>query len=332
MWPTTRRHLFLLSSVMIDQANDLRRLVTQSAELPQHAPSRQVKAVLVAGGKGGVGTTTVAVNLAVAAAQQGLRTVLVDADPDGPDVHTLCRLRQRYTLSDVLDGRRTLGETLQAGPGGVMILPGAWATADLADASDASQKRLLDQLAGLGTRADLVVLDGGNGLHSFTRRLWQTCEEVVLVSSTDTNAVLDTYAALKVALVPEHRPSIRLLVNMCDDESDARQVHGRLNRSSRRFLEFDLPNWHWLPADANVVAQARQGVPFTLSQPETVASESLLALAYSLGHDATTRGNGSLPSWRDQQNTTNQENLPNRLNPGGENADSEEDRSLFTRC
>jgi flagellar biosynthesis protein FlhG len=317
---------------MIDQANDLRRLVTQSAELPQHAPSRQVTAVLVAGGKGGVGTTTVAVNLAVAASQQGLRTVLVDADPDGPDIQTLCRLRQRYNLSDVLDGRRTLGETLQPGPGGVMILPGAWATADLADASDTSQKSLLDQLAGLGTRADLVVLDGGNGLHAFTRRLWQTSEEVVLVSSTDSNAVLDTYAALKVALVPGQRPRVRLLVNMCDDESDAREVHGRLNRSSQRFLGFDLPICHWLPADANVVASARQGVPFTLSQPDTVATESLLALAHSLGQDATACDSGSSPPRHEQQNTTNQENLPNRLNPDGENVDSEEDRSLFTRC
>lgn len=317
---------------MIDQANDLRRLVTQSVELPQHVPLRQVKAVLVAGGKGGVGTTTVAVNLAVAAAQQGLRTVLVDADPDGPDVQTLCRLRQRYTLSDVLNGRRTLGETLQPGPGGVMILPGAWATADLADASNTCQKRLLDQLTNLGTRADFVVLDGGNGLHAFTRRLWQTCEEVVLVASTDTNAVLDTYAALKVSLVPGHRPRVRLLVNMCDDESDAREVHGRMNRSTLRFLGVELPNWHWLPTDASIVALARQGVPFTLAQPETVAAESLLALAHSLDHHATDSGKGTTLSWHNQQNTTNQENLPNRLNPDGENADSEEDRGLFTRC
>ena len=55
---------------MIDQANDLRKLVMQAAEQPQDSPSRSVRTALVAGGKGGVGTTTVAVNLAVAAAQQ----------------------------------------------------------------------------------------------------------------------------------------------------------------------------------------------------------------------------------------------------------------------
>ena len=142
---------------MIDQANDLRKLVMQAAEQPQGSPTRPVRTALVAGGKGGVGTTTVAVNLAVAAAQQGTATVLVDADPDGPDVQSLCRLRQRHTISDVLRGRRTLGEALQPGPGGVMILPGAWAAADLADAPVMSQQKLIDQFAGLATRADLVV-------------------------------------------------------------------------------------------------------------------------------------------------------------------------------
>ena len=317
---------------MIDQANDLRRLVTRSAEEPPLGTSRQVRTVLVVGGKGGIGTTTVAVNLAVAAAQQGVQTILVDADPDGPDVQTLCRLRQRYTLSDVLDGRRTLGEALQPGPGGVMVLPGTWAATDLADASDTSQKRLIDQLAGLGTRADLVVLDGGNGIHTFTRRLWQTCDEVVLVTSPDTNTVLDTYAALKVALDTTCPPRVHLLVNTCADQNDAMEVHGRLNRSSQRFLGFQLPSCHWLPADANVVASERQGVPFTLSQTRTVATEALLALAQSLDRDATPGDGGDTPIRQMQQNTTNQEILPNRLNPGGENVDNEDDRSLFTRC
>ena len=317
---------------MIDQANDLRRLVTQSTRSPQSAPPRKVKTVLVAGGKGGVGTTTIAVNLAVAAAQQGVRTILVDADPDGPDVQTLCRLRQRYTISDVLSGRRTLGEALQPGPGGIMILPGAWAAADLADATDRDQARLIDQLAGLGTRADLVILDGGNGLHTFTRRLWRCSDEVVLVSTTDTNAVLDTYAVLKVAREPALRSRVHLLVNMCPDARDATDVHERLSRSSQRFLGFDLPVYHWLPADAEVITSGRQGVPFAFSLPGTVLAESLQALAYSLQQWPAPHAAGSLPDCHEQQESTNQENLRNQLNPGGENADTEEDRSLFTRC
>jgi flagellar biosynthesis protein FlhG len=306
--------------------------VTQAAERADDAPRPQVATVLVAGGKGGVGTTTVAVNLAVAAAQRGIRTVLVDADPDGPDIQTLCRLRQRHTISDVLNGRRTLGEALQPGPGGVMILPGAWAATDLADAADTNQRRLIDQLAGLATRADLLVLDGGNGLHAVTRRLWLACQDLVLVSSTDASAVLDTYAALKVALDPGNRPRVHLCVNMCTSEEEAMEVHERIRRSTQRFLGFDLPFCHWLPADANVVAAGRQGVPFALSQKAAVASESLAAIVRSLAGGATAAAAASLEARRTHQITTNPDNLTNRFNPGDGNADREEDRSLFARC
>jgi flagellar biosynthesis protein FlhG len=317
---------------MIDQANDLRRLVMQAAGQPHNTPSRPVKTALVVGGKGGVGTTTVAVNLAVAAAQQGTRTVLVDADPDGPDVQTLCRLRQRHTISDVLQGRRTLGEALQPGPGGVMILLGAWAAADLADAPAMSQQRLIDQFTGLATRADLVVLDGGNGLHPFTRRLWQTCEELVLVSSTDTNAVLDTYAAIKVALDPARRPRVHLLVNLCTGENEAAEVHDRIRRSCQRFLGFDLPHYRWLPADAKVVAAGRQGAPFALSQARSAATDSLLALARSFDLAKSAHVQESAESRHARQNTINPDSFPIRFNLGEENADSEEDRSLPVRC
>ena len=213
-----------------------------------------------------------------------------------------------------------------------MILPGAWAVADLADASDGSQMKLIGQLAGLGARADLIVLDGGNGLHTFTRRLWQTCEEVILVSSPDSNAVLDTYATLKVAFNPLQPPRIHLLVNLCAEEEDAFQVHGRLDRSTRRFLGFELPLCRWLPADANIVAAGRQGTPFLLSQPRSDPAESLLALANSLTHETSEHDKGSLPLRQEQQNTTIQEILPNRLNPDGENVDNEEDRNFLTRC
>ncbi len=317
---------------MIDQANDLRNLVTQAASRAGDAPTPQVTTVLVAGGKGGVGTTTIAVNLAAVAAQQGMRTVLVDADPDGPDIQTLCRLRQRHTICDVIQGRRTLVEALQPGPGGITVLPGAWGAADLADAPDVSQKRFIDQLAGLANRADLVVLDGGNGLHPFTRRLWHACRELVLVSSTDASAVLDTYAALKIAVDPVRRPQIQLLVNMCTDAGEAAEVHGRIRRSCRRFLGFDLPVCRWIGADPNVVAAGRHGLPFALSPQCAAAHQSLAALAGSFDRAVAQLDRNTLASPREWQIETNEGCLPNRLNLDRQNADNEEDRSLFARC
>ena len=315
---------------MIDQANDLRDLVMHAARPSGDEALRPVKTVLVAGGKGGVGTTTVAVNLAVAASQQGVRTVLVDADPDAPDVQILCRLRQRHTISDVLRGRRTLGEALQPGPGGVMILPGAWATADLADASELRQTKLIEQFSGLGNRADLVVLDGGNGLHPWTRRLWHTCHELVLVSSPDNNVVLDTYAAMKVALDPARPPRVHLLVNSSSGEAEAAEVHARIRRSCLRFLGFDLPHWHWLPGDADVVAGGQQGVPFALTHRHGQAAQNLAALTCSFGDAESEDVDENAWDWEGP--TANNDLLAIGLNLCEEDADKDDNRSLSSQC
>jgi len=317
---------------MIDQANDLRKLVMQAAESRPGGPPERVPMLLVSGGKGGVGTTTVAVNLAVAAAQRGLRAVLIDADPDRADVQSLCRLRDRYTISDVLCGRRTLGEALQPGPAGVFVLPGASAAVDLADASESSQVRLLDQFAALGPRADLVVIDGGNGLHPFTRRLWRSSAAVVLLATPEPSAVLDAYAAIKVAAGPAGRPGVRLLVNMCPSAEVADDVYGRIAQSCRRFLGFELPPCDWLPIEPCVSAAGRAATPFVISHPAAPAARALLAVAHAL-EDALGGGPaGGAAKCAAEIGRGGGTELENRLIQHGKNADNEEDHRLVARC
>jgi Mrp family chromosome partitioning ATPase len=67
--------------------------------MPDH--SEHVPVIAVASGKGGVGKTTVAVNLALALAERGQRTGLVDADLYGPDVPRMMGLRRREEASSV---------------------------------------------------------------------------------------------------------------------------------------------------------------------------------------------------------------------------------------
>src|SRR3989304_1863508 len=147
---------------MHDQANDLRRLVRES-RTPASAPAPLRPTLLVvAGGKGGVGTTTLAVNLAVALAQRGRRTVLVDADPDTADAAILCRLPEHHTVADVLASRRSIAEALQPGPGGIRVLAGAWGLGTVWDCPPAAQQQLVEQLGGPDMPAELGVGGGGN--------------------------------------------------------------------------------------------------------------------------------------------------------------------------
>src|SRR5687768_16840234 len=120
---------------MIDQAFQLRALVRATAQGDAGLAFPPPQKIVVCGGKGGAGATTIAVNLSIALARLGARVVLVDADMDHADVATLCQLETRDTIADVLSARRTVHEVLIRGPAGIQILAGVWSANRVPDCS-----------------------------------------------------------------------------------------------------------------------------------------------------------------------------------------------------
>ncbi len=217
-----------------DQAQTLRRLVQQSSASPdaQVGPSL----VAVAGAKGGVGTTTIAVNLAAALALAGKRTVLVDADLRGGDAQELCGIRGLYSVADVFSRRRTIHEVLEAGPAGLQVVPGVWALGADADVSPEAQQRLIGQLRELGPHGDVVILDTGSGIDRATQTFWQSADLVLLVSTTEPVAIMDAYAGVKVHLAEHSDLPVDVVINRPDDDESATDAYQRLDGASGRFL------------------------------------------------------------------------------------------------
>ena len=116
---------------------------------------------MVAAGKGGVGTTTVATNLALPLARGGRGCVLVDGTPHSADATTLCGLDAQFGISHVVAGWRSTEETLLAGPGNIHVLPGVWDSQYDDQWTEAAQTRLIQELRSLGRRAGFVVVDAG---------------------------------------------------------------------------------------------------------------------------------------------------------------------------
>jgi flagellar biosynthesis protein FlhG len=277
---------------MHDQANDLRRLVRQAISSGNEASANRPKLIVVSGGKGGVGTTTVAVNLAVALVRRGSRTVLVDADTHGSDTRILCRLDELYTVADVLSSRRTVRESLQPGPGGIQVLPGAWAEGDISECSPQAQERLVSQLLDLGNRADSVVVDAGDGSNRLIKRLWQAADLVLLVTTSELASVMDAYASIKVLAAADDSIRIQPLVNMTAAPAEVDEVFGRLNRACLRFLGIHLNNADWLPADPQVVLAGKAEKPFVLSAAASPATLQIRRLAEATAQNMQLRGLG----------------------------------------
>ena len=270
----------------MDQATDLRVLVRQVATA--HAPmATRSRRIVVFGGKGGVGTTTIAVNLAVALAQQAERSLLCDAA--GGDVALQCRLEPRHALADVLAGNCTLSQVLQPGPAGVQILPGTRELVRWHETAEPAWNRLTAQMASLSPPPDVVVIDAGNRPDPLARQLWRAADRVLLVTTVETAAIMDTYAAIKLLTDPTHSASIALVVNHAPTESLADEAQQRLAQACRRFLGLPLRNVGYVPEDGAVPQCTARGEPFVLAMPACPASLQLRQVVRALGNQTSVR-------------------------------------------
>jgi flagellar biosynthesis protein FlhG len=221
-----------------DQADELRQLVRQHA-LAEHRARGASPLVVVSGGKQGVGTTTIAVNLAIALARRGNRALLVDADLDHGQALELPRSADRGSLVDVLAGLRTVHEVLERGPAGIQVLPGAPDRGVQVEYPAASQGRLLADLAHLGPHVEVVIIDAGSSRGSLAHRLWSAADAVVTVTTADSLSVTRTYAMIKM-LAAGAAPSLQMIVNLTADALVASDVHARVEQACRRFLGFTV--------------------------------------------------------------------------------------------
>lgn len=273
-----------------DQANDLRKLVLHAVRGGHTPEARPPKRVVVCGGKGGVGTTTTAVNLSAALAREGQRVVLVDADFAGPNVATMCGLDEPNGVADVLAGRRTVHEVLVRGPLGMQVLPALRERTDPQDCTPQAQDRLLGQLEALGPHADYVLIDAGSGSGRIMRRFWDAADAVLLVTHADSVAVMDAYTVVKLVCGENSpRAAICAVANCVTDAAMGDDVHARLDRACRRFLGFGVEAIGNVPFDPCVPrAASEQRLPVTSAPADSAASSAYDRLAVALQRQLAT--------------------------------------------
>jgi flagellar biosynthesis protein FlhG len=240
---------------------------------------RECLTLAITSGKGGVGKTSVAVNLALLLARAGSRTCLLDGDLGLANVDVLLNLHPRSSLREVLTGTASLEQVLMEGPGGLRILPAASGIEALADLSPEAQRGLVAQLPALGDLAEVLVLDTAAGLSPTVLALVQASDDVIVVTTPEPTALTDAYAMVKVLSRRQPALPVSLLVNEVAHAAEGREVHQHLNRIVRRFLGRELPLAGWIPRDECVERAVREQRPLVLFFPHARASVALGELA-----------------------------------------------------
>jgi len=237
----------------------------------------------VAGAKGGVGKTTLAVNLALLLQRAGHRTLLVDFDPGCGNVAVHLRLGARHDLDDVAAGTCSARDALVDGPGGIRVLTARSGSTAFASGDRAPIDRALAAIGALAPSFDVVVCDTGAGIGPATMAVIERADRVLAVTTPDAAALTDTYALCKV-LHLNGQALPQLVVNRTPTRDAAMQTASRLGAVARKFLARDVTLCGWVSADERFPQSIADQRPLALAAPSPALDELRGLLAAALAN------------------------------------------------
>ena len=273
---------------LLDSSQAVQR--TQAAGLAHKPAANGPRVFAVASGKGGVGKSTIAVNLGMAMIEAQRKTMLLDADLGLANVDVLLGLQPAANLSHVLEGKCSLADTIIDGPGGLKIVPASSGRRRMAELTRSEHVGLIGAFSGLNNPIDVMLVDTAAGLSNSVQTFCQASQEVLVVVCNDPASLTDAYALIKVWSRDCGIPRMQLVTNRMRSAGEGREVYDNLCRVADRFLDVTLNYLGHVPDDDKIVRAARQQRPVITAYPGAPSAQAFHGIANKLLGIAPQRG------------------------------------------
>ena len=266
----------------MDQAEQLRLLVTKQAE--QKKKDRKVSRVItVTSGKGGVGKSTLTVNLAIQLSRLGKKVIILDADFGLANIEVMLGIRPEYNLADLMFRGKDLKEIIIQGPEGIGFISGGSGIQELSRLTREQVVYLVQKLYELDELADIILVDTGAGISDSVLEFVSASNEVLLVATPEPTSITDAYALLKTlnrrSGFSKEDTVIKMVANRIKTKEEGDALYEKLGLVVDKFLSLKMEYTGAIPDDPNCGKAVMQQKPVTLADPGSGATKAIKTIA-----------------------------------------------------
>lgn len=264
----------------MDQAEQLRRIIKGSA--PPKRPLARV--ITVTSGKGGVGKSNTAINLAIQMRRIGQKVIILDADFGLANIEIMFGAVPKHNLCDLIYQGKSIRDIITWGPMEVGFISGGSGITGLSNLNRDELSYIIENLAELDEMADTIIVDTGAGIADAVLEFLVASGEILLVTTPEPTSITDSYSLLKaLSRHPRYHSEttqIRVLANKVTGEAEAQALYAKLETVVERYLKVPISYLGMIPQDPQLARAVMQQMPVSLENPKArsaVAYERIVA-------------------------------------------------------
>jgi flagellar biosynthesis protein FlhG len=266
----------------MDQAQQLRNVI----KARNQNQIQTARVITVTSGKGGVGKSNVAVNLAVQMQKAGKRVIIFDADFGLANVEVMFGTIPKHNLSDLIYHGKRISSIITPGPMNIGFISGGSGVIGLNNLYPEQIQSLVRSLSELNELADIILIDTGAGISDQVLKFVMASPEVLLVTTPEPSSLTDAYSLLKALYRnPEFasgETSIRVISNRVLSKEEGTAVYEKLNSVVEQFLHGSLEYLGMVPQDTALERSVRAQKPVSMSAPNSPSARAFEVLAGNL--------------------------------------------------
>ena len=266
----------------MDQAEQLRNVIKSK----QTRSVSKARVITITSGKGGVGKSNIAVNLAVQLRKLGKKVIIFDADMGLANVEVMFGAIPKYNLSDMIYHGKKMQDIITEGPMEIGFISGGNGILGMNNLTKNQLSRLVNNLIELDELTDFILIDTGAGIANNVMEFVSASPEVLLVLTPEPSSLTDSYSLIKALYgnpgFVRHSTNIEVVVNRTVSPEDGQIVYDKLSSVISKFLQGEVHFFGTIPQDVLLEKSVRAQKIVSLSAPNARSARSFELLAQGL--------------------------------------------------